>query len=258
MSYTNTSAVKGASSTVNLRSHIDQKPVLGTFQVIPSEAVTDLLAWAGADFVIVDGEHSTFTVETLEKITRAGEAAGVAVLYRVASSLDDLSKALDTGIAGIVVPRVEQVQEVEAIVRSVRFPPLGARGLGPGRASKYGLQLNSLRHEANAQVMLVVMIETRQGLENIHDLVAQQGVDVIMVGPADLASSLQTETGSQAHLEAIQTILKAALTQDKKVGIHCADLSDAQRRIQEGFSFLPIGLDTSFLYASALTAFDLP
>lgn len=257
MSYAGTHPVKAPSpSQESLVSIIQQKPVRGTFQVIPSEVVTEIAGRAGADFVIIDGEHSVFSIAMLEQMVRAGETAGVSVLYRAASSADDLAKALDTGIAGLVVPRVESVSEAEAIVRAVRFPPLGARGLGPGRASFYGLNMDQLRKDANQNVMIVLMVETQKGLDNLESIVAVPGVDVIMVGPADLASSMDVPSGSDAHANAIQTIKNSALAAGKHVGVHCADEAGAAQRAQEGFRFLPISLDTALLFNSAAEAFS--
>lgn len=233
----------------NLNAQIGRQAVKGLFQIIPSEVATEIYGRAGADFVIVDGEHGVFTIAMLEQMVRAGENTGMSVLYRAASSADDLAKALDTGVAGLVVPRIESAAEAEAVVRAVRFPPLGARGLGPGRASFYGLDMDRLRDEANGSTLLVLMVETRAGLENVADIAAVEGVDVIMVGPADLASSLNVASGSPEHLRAINTIKEAALAAGKHVGIHCADAANAASRAEEGYRFLPISLDTALLYA---------
>jgi 4-hydroxy-2-oxoheptanedioate aldolase len=238
MSYAGTHAVKARSgSTESPVSVIQNRAIRGTFQVIPSEVATEILGRAGADFVIVDGEHSVFSIGMLAQMARAGETAGVSVLYRAASSTDDLAKALDTGIAGLVVPRVESASEAEAVVRAVRFPPLGARGLGPGRASLYGLGMGELRQNANQEVMLVLMVETQKGLDNLESIVAVPGVDVIMVGPADLASSMDVAAG-------------------KHVGVHCANAADVARRAEEGYRFLPASLDTAMLFNSAAALFN--
>ena len=256
MSYGNAPAVsRPTEGRRDLLSAIAQGPVRGTFQVIPSEVVTEVLGYAGADFVVVDGEHGTFGIESLQRMVRAAEAGGLSALYRAASADDDLSKALDTGIAGLVVPRVESAAEAQAVVQAVRFAPVGARGVGPGRASRHGLNMMELSREANAQVLLALMVETRKGLDNLASIVAVPGVDVIMVGPADLAVSMGVEPGSDAHVAAIRSIKDAALAAGKHAGVHCADAANAAQRIAEGFRFLPIGLDSSMLFGSAIGLF---
>lgn len=249
------SAVTGSKSSDgsdSLVSRIKREPVQGIFQVIPAEAVTELLGRAGADFVIIDGEHGVFCPSSLERMVRAGAAAGVSVMYRAASSADDLSKALDTGVAGLVVPRVESAAEAQAVVQAVRFPPVGSRGLGPGRAAFYGLDMQQIRAQANERVLLVLMIETQKGMANLDAIAAVEGVDVIMVGPADLASSMNVNAGSAEHADAIQAIKTASLAAGRHAGIHCADHQDAAVRAQQGFSFLPISLDAALLYGGAV------
>ncbi len=243
-------------SKVSLVPLIQKQPIKGIFQVIPAEAITELAGRAGADFVVIDGEHGTFSIATLESMVRTGEAAGISVLYRAASLTDDLSKALDTGIAGLVVPRIESAAEAQAVVQASRFPPAGARGVGPGRASFYGMDMQKMRKEANQKILLVVMIETRKGLDNLESIAAVKGVDVIMIGPADLASSMDVSPGSEDHASAVQVIKEAALAAGKHAGIHCANREDAIQREQEGFRFLPISLDAALLFGSLNTVFN--
>lgn len=253
----------GNAPAENRRSHlnaslvplIQQQSIQGIFQVIPAGAITELAGRAGADFVVVDGEHGSFSIAGLESLVRTGEAAGIAVLYRAASSTDNLAKALDTGIAGLVVPRVESAAEAEAVVQASRFPPAGARGVGPGRASFYGLDMQQMRKEANQKILLVVMIETRKGLDNLASIAAVKGVDVIMVGPADLASSMDISPGSEDHAKAVQTIKEATLAAGKHAGIHCSNRENAIQRAQEGFRFLPISMDAALLFGSLSTVF---
>lgn len=228
--------------------------VRGTFQIIPSAAVTEVIGRMGADFVLVDGEHSSISIDRLEDLVRAGDAVRTPVLYRAASSADDLAKILDTGVAGLVVPRVESAAEARAVVRATRFPSLGARGLGPGRAAAFGLEMANVRANANSEVALCLMVETLTGLEAIDEIAATPGFDVIMIGPADLASSLDVAYGDPVLVDAIQRIRESATAAGKHAGIHCTDADDAARRAAEGFGFLTIGVDIAFVAKGAAQA----
>lgn len=236
----------------DIRKQLQQNALRGTFQIIPDPVVTEILAVAGAEFVLVDGEHGTIGIERLESLVRAGEARGLPLLYRVASVSDDISKALDTGIAGIVIPRVESAHEARQVVRAVRFPPLGARGIGPGRAALFGLDMANLRQRANDELLLCLMIETRAGLEALDAILGVEGIDAIMIGPADLASSLGIAAGGAEHSAAIETIRSRTHAANKICGIHCRDAQDAASREADGFHLLAIGLDTAFLAAAAM------
>lgn len=239
----------------DIRGQLRHRALRGTFQIIPDPVVTEILAAAGADFALVDGEHGAIGIERLESLVRAGDARGLPILYRAASASDDISKALDTGIAGIVVPRVESAQEARQVVQAVRAPPLGARGIGPGRAALFGLDMASLRQRADDELLLCLMIETRAGLEALDAILAVEGVDAIMIGPADLASSLGVAAGSAELSAAMETIRNRALATGKICGIHCRDAQDAASREADGFHMLAIGLDTAFLTEAAMRNF---
>lgn len=239
----------------SLRSAIADGPVVGTFQLLASAAVTEVLAVSGADVIVADAEHAAFDVPILEQFVRAGDVRGASVLIRVPGIGPDLSRALDTGAAGVVVPRVESAAEVEAIVRATRFPPSGARGLGAGRATLYGLDLVSHRDTANDDLLVVAMVETRAGLDALDEIVAVDGIDVILIGPADLASSLGAAIGSTEHTDAVSRILETALAAGRHVGIHCSGAEQAASYRDRGVRLLLIGTDVSFLSGAASADF---
>jgi 2-keto-3-deoxy-L-rhamnonate aldolase RhmA len=240
-----------------LRHAIDQDALFGTFQLVGHPAVTEILAVAGAQVIVADSEHGAFGVETLEQLVRAGDVRGASVVIRVLGPEAHLGSALDTGAAGIVVPRVESADEARTIVRGTRFPPLGARGLGAGRATVYGLDLVSHRATANDELLVVAMVETATGLAAVDEIAAVDGIDVIMVGPADLASSLGVPFGSDEHTAAITRIIDAARSAGRQVGIHCGDATEAAGYRSRGVRLLLIGTDSSFL-ATAASAQFLP
>lgn len=240
---------------VRLRDALDERPLRGTFQEFGTPAVTELLGLAGADFVVIDGEHGTFSIDRLEDYVRAGAAAEAAVLYRAASSNDQLARILDAGFAGIVVPRVESAEQARAIVDATRFPPVGSRGLGPGRAGGYGLALDDLRTRGNDEALVVAMVETKAGLAAVEQIAAVPGIDAIMIGPADLASSLDVDPTSAELAAAIDHIRDATLAAGTHASVHCADAADIERREAEGYRLLPASIDAALLFAAAAPLF---
>ncbi|MFD2091472.1 HpcH/HpaI aldolase family protein [Blastococcus deserti] len=231
----------------DLTSALARGPVLGTFQVMPGPAVTETLVFAGAEVVCLDAEHAAFDMASLEHHVRAAQSVGGTVVIRVPEVGAVLSRSLDTGAAGVVVPRVETAAQARSAVAAVRFPPLGARGLGGGRAAAYGLELADYRSRANDSLLLVLMVETRTGLDNVEEIAAVDGVDVIFAGPVDLASSLGVAVGSDVHEAAVRRILDAGLAAGRHVGILCADAAEAARYAALGARLLMVSLDAAVL-----------
>jgi len=226
---------------------MERGTVVGTFQVLPSPAVTEVLLLSGADVVCLDAEHAAFDIASLEHYIRAAQSVGGTVLIRVPEIGAVLSRSLDTDAAGVVVPRVETAAEAAAAVAAVRFPPTGARGLGGGRASSYGLALGHYRDGADDRLLLVVMVETRSGLANVKEIAAVDGVDVLFAGPVDLASSLGVPVGSEVHAAAVGRILDAGLSAGRHVGLLCADAAEAAHYAALGARLLMVSTDAALL-----------
>src|SRR5262249_26035071 len=113
--------------------------LVGTFLQVPSIVTAELVGALGVDFVCVEAEHSGLGRETVQALVGAASSAGTHALVRVADKATvEIAGALDAGAAGVIVPRVDSADEAAAVVRAARFPPLGARGVGPGRAAGYG------------------------------------------------------------------------------------------------------------------------
>ena len=165
--------------------------VCGMLNSVPSPWLVEMLGYAGYDFVILDMEHLNVNPETLEHMIRAAEVAGIAALVRV-PGVDPgaIQRALDAGALGIVVPRVNDATEAQAVVAAARYQPLGQRGVTGGRTTGFGtLALADYLKQANDETLVVLMIETCRGVENVDAIVQVPGVDWILEGAMDLALS---------------------------------------------------------------------
>lgn len=240
-----------AAAPNSLRQLLSEGSLRGVVQVIPAVEVTEVLARSCADFVMLDGEHADFSPGSLGAYVRAAEYLGMPVLYRAESSSAPLGKALDSGVAGIVVPRVESGAEARRVARATRFAPLGARGLGAGRASGHGTDMLGLLRTANDRVLVAIMIETAGGLEALDEILAVDGIDLVFIGPTDLAASLGVQMGSEEHEQAIERIVTATVRAGRFSGVHCSDEDQARRVEALGARFLSIGLDSVLLAGAA-------
>jgi 4-hydroxy-2-oxoheptanedioate aldolase len=229
-------------------------PIAGTFVSIGHPAAVEALAWAGWELVCIDAEHAALGPSEVEALIRAADACDVRALVRVAAIEPDIARALDSGAAGVVVPRVETSAEAQRCVAAARYPPLGTRGAGPGRASRYGAELADRLISANQETLLVVQIETVLGSANAAAIAAVDGIDVIFVGPGDLSVSLRAEQGSAEHTATVSAILAAAADAGRASGIFCAEPEQTAVWRGLGTRFFLIGGDLARLMGAAASA----
>jgi 4-hydroxy-2-oxoheptanedioate aldolase len=181
---------------------------VGSFCNIPSPAAVEMMGLVGLDFVIIDGEHGISDLETCEHMIRAAEIAGITPLVRIAMNLQqNILRYLDAGAMGVMIPMVNTRADAEAVVASVRYPPLGRRGLAAVRASGYGLRgsLGDYVKMANQEILVITQVETRDAVRNAAEIAAVPGVDMVFMGPSDLSSSFGYH-GQTTHPEVLSTI----------------------------------------------------
>lgn len=176
-----------------LRNVIDSGELaLGLFAHMPSVSTVDIIAYAGYDIVLLDVEHVPYDLMMMENMVRAAEAADRPTLVRLAGPEPTMiARVLDTGADGVLLPRCSSREEAEQLVRMCRIPPLGDRGACPAsRSARYRMSpMDEYVDRANDTVV-AVMIETREGLENVEEIVSVPGIDAVVVGPDDLACAL--------------------------------------------------------------------
>jgi 2-keto-3-deoxy-L-rhamnonate aldolase RhmA len=167
---------------------------LGTFLIeLPAPATLAALSLAGFDFVVLDMEHSSVDLATLETLVLAAQSAGLAALVRVPGPNDGLiGKVLDLGAHGVMVPHVDSAASASKIVAQARFTPRGRRGFSP--LTRFDALAEPLAQLSRA-AYVVVQVEGRSALERIGEIAAVPGVDAVFVGPYDLALSLGVEPG---------------------------------------------------------------
>jgi 4-hydroxy-2-oxoheptanedioate aldolase len=227
--------------------------LVGTFVAIPHPVAVEVVAGAGPDFICIDAEHSQIGRELIENLIRAADVHHVPTMVRVPGHApESIAGVLDAGAAGVLVPRVSTAAQAQAAVAATRYPPLGERGVGPGRAAGYGYRIPDYLKSANDSLVLAVQIETAEGLRNVDAIVAVEGIDVIFIGPGDLSVSLDAmgPDGAVRLEAAILTITKSAAKAGKTVGIFRPSPDDVDRWSKSGISFYLLASDTMFLGAS--------
>jgi 4-hydroxy-2-oxoheptanedioate aldolase len=231
--------------------------LIGTFAAIPHPVAVEVTAQAGLDFLCIDWEHAQIARDMIENLVRAADVHRVPAMVRVPGHAPEaIAAALDSGAQGVLVPRVSTPAQAQAAVRATRYPPLGERGVGPGRAAGYGYRIPEYLAAANGQIVLAVQVETAEGLANADAIAATDGIDMVFVGPGDLSVSIDAmgPAGAKKLGKAIDTIIAAALTRGKIAGIFCATPEDVGRWSARGASFFIMASDTMFLGAGVTAA----
>ena len=178
----------------------------------PSEELAELLAHAGVELLILDMEHSPNGHERIVSLIRACEAAGAAAFVRVPNARDEdaIKKALDAGAAGIVIPNTDTADEARQAVDYAKFPPLGHRGACPFvRANWYGGEDRAAYYaRVNESTAVIALVESPEGVRNLPEIAAVEGIDALMLGAVDLSVALGVP--GQTEHPAIQAALERA------------------------------------------------
>ncbi|QLG61728.1 HpcH/HpaI aldolase family protein [Halorarum salinum] len=227
-----------------------------------SPVIAEVSASSAFDFVLIDTEHTTTTLETVEHMHRAIVAAGGDAGTVIRVPWNDpvyLKRVLDVGVSGVMVPMIDTAAEAESLVDSLRYPPEGTRGIASGRASGYGSDFRSYVERASETFVTIAQIETLEGLENAEAIAAVDGVDALFAGPADLSGALGCfgEWDAEPFLEAMDRVIAAGEAADVPVGTLTVRPEDAPERVERGFGFQIVGKDTTALREANERALEL-
>ena len=219
---------------------LEGKPAIGAGATSGSPLVAEVLALSGLDYVIVDDQHGIWEPESMLAAFWSIRIAGAVPMARVGKNdFYAIGATLDRGALGVMVPMVHTAEEAEAAAYAMRYPPRGGRSMGAYGCQMYGADYIE---RANDEVFLAVQIESKQGLENVEEIMAVDGVDGTWVGPGDLAASLGTEIGSEAHEAAMLRVVEACKKTGKIPGTFCT--GQGAHRIKQGYLFVTPAWDT--------------
>jgi 4-hydroxy-2-oxoheptanedioate aldolase len=213
----------------------------------------EVLANCGIDFIMIDTQHGSWgpdsTINTLRALA-AGSATPVARVVR--NEFSAIGRLLDEGVMGMVVPMVHTRADAEEAAAAMRFPPVGKRSWGWGRAWSYGWDYP---YWINDQVFLAVQIESAQAVQNAEAILSTPGVDGCWIGPSDLALSMgispKDMNENVEHQKAVEKTLQACKNTGKFAGYACGSVEQAALFAARGFQFLTAGSDIGFLLQGA-------
>lgn len=216
-------------------------------------SITETFTRAGFDFMFIDMEHSTISIEQGQRIIAASQSEGVPCIPRpVSHSNDYLKPLLESGADGLLIQMVETPEQVQALIRDVKYPPLGRRTYGVNRAQAYGFDFEEYIHNWNETSTFMIQIESIMGVDNIEQLLAFDEVDGVMVGPLDIAGSLGVP-GQTTHplvIEASRKVIASCERHEKSCGTQVADATpDTVKALFDlGYNYAILGSDLFVLW----------
>jgi 2-dehydro-3-deoxyglucarate aldolase/4-hydroxy-2-oxoheptanedioate aldolase len=220
-----------------------------------------ILREAGAEFVFFDMEHSGNSFETLQRCLRYFEAADVPAFVRIPShAYDHVARALDCGTQAIVAPMVNSADEARAILECMKYTPLGKRGLAPGLANdRYHLApVVEALAAANARNRFVPLIETTAGVENVEEIAALDGVDVLWVGHMDLTADMGIpgQFDHPGYLRALDKVVEAGQKHGKGLGRLVTDVPGGVALARDGWDLIAYHGDVWLLQTALRQGID--
>ncbi|MEJ5229958.1 MAG: aldolase/citrate lyase family protein [Pseudothermotoga sp.] len=222
---------------------------------IRTPGIAQMFATAGFDFFVIDTEHSPFSLETVQDMVWAARAGGITPIVRVPTRYGhhNLSRPLDSGAEGLLVPQVETKEEVEQIVRATKFYPLGDRGMAIRRTHT---DFASVKSEdfvkwMNEETLIILQIESKEAIDNLEQLI-MPGVDACLIGPNDLSQSLQVPGNTNHPLvqQYIERFVEKCLTLNIPCGIHLQSVEALVPWIRKGMKLLMCSSDINLVVDS--------
>lgn len=226
------------------------RPSLGLWCSLTSALSTEIMAGAGAGWLLIDGEHSPNDLRSIMAQLQAAAAFPCEAAVRLPSDSAVLIKQfMDAGARSLMVPNVRTADQARAIVAAMSYAPAGIRGFSTGhRANQFG-RIKDYHRTARANQLLAVQIECETGVANAAEIAAVEGVDVLFVGPGDLSTNMDAmgSPGADHVQAAIARVLQAARDAGKAAGILAPLKADADRYLRDGFTMVAVGADLGLL-----------
>ena len=184
------------------------------------------MGWTGFDFVLIDTEHTPVDVGATLNVIRACDLTGMTPIVRVYENSPALiCKVLDNGAQGVTIPHISTAEQAEAVVRAIKYPPLGDRSTCPHiRATHFGLlSWKEYYQKANENTLVILLVEGEEGIRNIPAILKTRGVDIIFFGPVDFSQSIGLSSFGDFEHPKVYAALKDLVKMCGEAGVSCND-----------------------------------
>ena len=225
--------------------------------MLGTPAAASLMARIGADWLVLDAQHGLYDDAGI--IAAVPSTAGSTVLVRVSANVPAaIGRALDAGAAGVIVPMVQSAADAAAAAAACRYAPLGVRSWGPLAA--YRGEPTTPPDAANAHVTCAVMVETSSALADVGPIASTPGVDIVFVGPFDLAIALGTTVADlladHAADNPLDRVVEACRDAGTRAGAFAGEVEVASELAARGFSWIAVAVDSQLVTSSGIAALE--
>jgi 2-dehydro-3-deoxyglucarate aldolase len=229
-------------------------PMIGSWINTASPVVAEIMAASGFDYLVLDAEHSAIDFKDAQQLYQAMKAGNpncTPMVRLPGNQYQDTKRYLDAGALGVIAPLITTGDEARELVRSVKFPPWGDRGVAYTRSHGYGYAFDEYMQRANDETFVCVQIEHVRALENLDDIFSVKGINAAIIGPYDLSASMgiTAQFDHPDYIKAVKTILAKCKEYKIIEGIHVVqpNPAEAKKRIKEGFSMIAYSLDITMI-----------
>ena len=228
-----------------------QKISIGSWMQIDDENVAEIIGDANYDWVAVDLEHGLFDYSNLPNIFRALEIGNTLPIARVSSSdYRDIKLPLEAGAAGIIIPMIENLSQVQLALKNICWPPRGIRGVGFSRSNLYGKYLKEYTELAQ-KPLVIIQIENQNAVNNLEEILSFSKIDAVLIGPYDLSASVGKLGDFQniKYKNSYDKIIRLCKNFKVPYGIHIVEpnIELLNSAIKSGQQFLPYSIDSVFM-----------
>ncbi len=232
-----------------LRDHIASgRPTIGSWIQLGDESLTEILATGPFEWLCIDLEHTSISIDQAAKVLRVADLAGCPTLVRLsAHDPSQIKRVLDAGATGIIAPMVNTAEQAASIVSAATYPPRGTRGVGLARAQQYGVGFPEYLKRMERDLVCIMQVEHIDGVGNLEEILAVDGVDGFFIGPYDLSASLG-HPGEFDHpdvVAAMNRVAEVVKRPDVLAGIHVVEPEPAllAKVIEDGYRFVAYASD---------------
>ena len=234
---------------------------IGSWIMMGTPMSVEVMALAGFEWLVIDIEHTSIGLETVQTLITTIQANNIKALVRVSKNEEVVIKrVLDMGADGIIVPMVSSKEDAMQAVAYAKYPPQGKRGVGLYRASGYGTTFDAYKKWVEEELVIIAQIEHIDAVNNIDEIITVEGIDGTIIGPYDLSGSMgyPGEFEREDVKDAVETVLEQCKAHNVPSGFHVVDTDPKKlnEKIEAGCTFLAYGIDYFFMRDAAINGMN--